>query len=74
MMLSFQEPPANLSVKIELTSTADPNRMLESNLGRAIIKKSTVKFQGNKILSIDDFDVFTCYQDLSKTASEKKML
>ena len=24
------------------------------------------------MLSIDDFDIFTCYQDLWKTASEKK--
>ena len=30
-----------------------------------------VKFEGNGILSIDDFDVFTCYRDLWKTKSEK---
>ena len=29
---------ANLSFSIELTSTADPNRTLMSNIGRAIIK------------------------------------
>ena len=29
---------ANLSFNIELTSTADPNRTLVSNIGRAIIK------------------------------------
>ena len=29
---------ANLSFNIELTSTADPKRMLVSNIGRAIIK------------------------------------
>ena len=29
---------ANLSFSIELTSTADPNRTLVSNIGRAIIK------------------------------------
>ena len=72
MMLSFQEPLANLSFKIELTSTADLNRMLESKIGRAIIKKLAVKFEGNKILSIDYFDVSTWYRDLSKTASEKR--
>ena len=51
----------NLSFNIELISTADPNRMLVSNIGRAIIKKLAVKFEGNEILSIDDFDVFACY-------------
>ena len=49
---------ANLSFKIELTSTIDPNRIIVSNIGRAIIKKLAVKFEGNEIMSIDDFDVF----------------
>ena len=62
----------NLSFNIELTSTADLNRTLVSNIGRAIIKKLAVKFEGNEIMSIDDFDIFTCYRDLWKTASEKK--
>ena len=63
---------ANLSFNIELTSTADPKRTLVSNIGRAIVKKLAVKFEGNEILSIDDFDMFACYRDLWKTASEKK--
>ena len=37
---------ANLSFNIEFTSTADPKRTLMSNIGRAIIKKLTVKFKG----------------------------
>ena len=52
---------ANLSFNIELSSTADPKRMLVSNIGRAIIKKLAVKFEGNEIMSIDDFDIFACY-------------
>ena len=36
------------------------------------MKKLAVKFEGNEILSIDDFDIFTCYRGLWKTASEKK--
>ena len=52
---------ANLSFNIELTSTADPNITLVSNIGRAIIKKLPVKFEGNEILSIDNYDVFACY-------------
>ena len=30
-----------------------------------------VKFEGNEILSIDDFDIFSSYRDLWKTKSEK---
>ena len=42
-----------------------------SNIGRAIVKKLAVKFEGNEILSVDYFDIFACYQDLWKTRSEK---
>ena len=62
----------NLSFNIELISTADLNRTLVSTIGRAIIKKLAVKFEGNEIMSIDDYDIFSCYRDLWKTASEKK--
>ena len=55
---------ANLSFNIELTSTIDANRTLVSNIGRAIVKKFTVKFEGNEIMSVDDFDIFACYRDL----------
>ena len=61
---------ANLSFNIELTSTADVNRTLMSHIGRAIVKK--LKFEGNEIMSVDDFDMFACYQDLWKTKSEKR--
>ena len=30
------------------------------------------KFEGNEIMSIDDYDLFVCYQDLWKTKSEKR--
>ena len=63
---------ANLSFSIELTSTTDPKRTLLSNIDRAIIKKLAVKFEGNEIMSVDDYDIFACYRDLWKTASEKK--
>ena len=64
----------NLSFNIELTSTADPNRTLVSNICRAIKKKLAVKFKGNEILSIDNYDVFVCYWDLWKTKSEKNAI
>ena len=61
----------NLSFNIELTST-DPNRTLVSNIGWAVVKKLAVKFEGNEILSVDDFDIFACYRELWKTSSEKR--
>ena len=63
---------ANLSFNIELSSPADPNRTLVSNIGRAIVKKLAVKFEGNEITSVDDYDIFVCYRDLWKTKSEKR--
>ena len=63
---------ANLSFNIELTSTIDANRTLVSNIGRAIIKKLAVKFEGKEIMSIDDYDLLACYRDLWKTKSEKR--
>ena len=65
---------ANLSFNIELTSAVDANRTLVSNIGRAIviIKKLAVKFEGNEIMSVDNFDVLVCYRDLRKTKSEKR--
>ena len=48
---------ANFSFNIELSATADPKTTSVSNIGRAIIKKLAVKFEGNEILSIDDFDI-----------------
>ena len=62
---------ANLSFNIELTSTDDLNRTLVSNIGRAIVKKLAVKFEGNEIMSIDNYGIFTWYRDLWKTKSEK---
>ena len=63
---------ANLSFNIELTSAVDANRTSVSNIGRDIVKKLGVKFQGNEIMSVDDFDVFACYRDLWKTKSGKR--
>ena len=43
-----------------------------NNIGRAIVKKLPVKFEGNEIMSLDDYDIFAYYQDLWKTKSEKR--
>ena len=63
---------ANLSFNVELSSTADTKRTLVSNIGKPIVRKLAVKFEGSEILSIDDFDILACYRDLWKTASEKR--
>ena len=63
---------ANLSFNVELTSAIDANRTLVSNIGRAIVKNVAVKFEGNEIMSVDDFDVFACYRDLWKAKSENR--
>ena len=70
--MSSSQEPVNLSFNIELISTADLNRSLVSNIGRAVVKKLAVKFEGNEIMSIDDYDIFAWHRDLRKTASENK--
>ena len=62
----------SLSFNIELSSTADPKRVLMSNIGRVIVKKLAVKCEGNEILGVDDFDVIACHQDLCKTELKKQ--
>ena len=65
---------ANLSFNIELTSTADLNRTLVSNVGRAIIKKLAVKFEGNEIMSVDDFDKLHATKIYGKLSQKREML
>ena len=62
---------ARLAFTISLTST-DANRTLVQNIGRAAVKKLTIKISGNEVMSIDDSDVYYCYQDLWKTALERE--
>ena len=62
---------AKLTFDVVLTST-DKNRTLVKNIGRAIVKKFVVKFDGNELLSIDDYDVLYCYIDLWMNSNEKQ--
>ena len=61
---------AKLAFTMSLNST-DTNRTVVQNLGRAVVKKTTIKISGNEVLSVEDSDVFHCYQDLWKTAPER---
>jgi hypothetical protein len=61
---------ARLAFRITLDST-DDNRTVVNNLGRAVVKKTTIRISGNEVMSVDDSDVFGCYQDLWKTSGER---
>ena len=61
---------ARLAFTIALDSE-DANRTVVQNLGRAIVKKLTIKISSNEVMAIDDSDVFHCYNDLWKTAPER---
>ena len=63
---------AQLSFKIELTSSTDANRKIVNNLGRAIVSKIEVKLEGKSVFTLDDSDIFLCYQDLWKTSKERE--
>ena len=59
-----------LAFEIELDSK-DQNATIYQNIGRAIIKKTTIRISGNEIMSIDDSDIYHCYIDLWKTPYER---
>ena len=62
---------SKLSFRIQLNSGTDANRTIVNNLGRAIVNKLEVKLEGRSIFTLDDSDVFLCYQDLWKTSQER---
>jgi len=59
-----------LAFEIELNSK-DANATVYNNLGRAIIKKTTIRISGNEVMSIDDSDIYHTYLDLWKSPSER---
>ena len=61
---------ARLAFTIALNSE-DANRTVVQNQGRASVKKWTIKFSGNEVMSIEDSHVFRPYNDLWKTALER---
>eukprot|EP00061_Rhincodon_typus_P018089 g47112.t1 len=61
---------ARLAFTITLHHTTDANRSVVQNLGRAVVKKTVIKINGNEVMSVDDSDVYYCYNDLWKTAQE----
>ena len=63
---------SKLSFIIQLNSDNDVNRTIVNNLGRAIVSKLEVKLEGRSIFTLDDSDVFLCYQDLWKITNERE--
>jgi hypothetical protein len=59
-----------LAFEIELNSK-NVNATIFPNIGRAIIKKTTIKISGNEVMSIDDSDIYHCYVDLWKSQHER---
>ena len=59
-----------LAFTISLNST-NASRTVVRNLGRAIVKKTTIRIFGNEVMSVDDCDVFHIYLDLWKTTRER---
>ena len=59
-----------LAFEIEINSKTDANATIYQNIGRSIIKKTTIRISGNEVLSIDDSDIYHCYVDLWKSPSE----
>ena len=49
-----------------IESTEDANRTMVNNTGRAIIKKISIKIEGNEVhvYSLDGADVYNCFKDL----------
>ena len=59
-----------LTFNISLAGT-DVNRTLVKNLGRNIIRKLIVKLEGNKIISINDYNILYSYYDCWKCKTER---
>ena len=60
-----------MSFNIKFSLMTDTKKALVSNIGRVIVKKLAVKFEGNKTLGVDRFHMFACYRDIWKIESEE---
>ena len=60
-----------LTFNISLSGT-DDDKTLVKNFDRNIARKLVVKLEGNKILSIDDCDIFYSYYNCWKSTTERR--
>jgi len=62
---------ARIAFNIALNGGTDANRTAVNNLGRALVKKISVKLEGQEVMSLDDADIYLCYHDLWMTDKER---
>ena len=62
---------ARIAFNVTLDGDTDANRTVVNNLGRAIVKKISVKLEGQEVMSLDDADIYLCYRDLWMTKKER---
>lgn len=60
-----------LSFNMDISGTKDAKRSVVSNLGRKIIKKVGIKFEGKPEREIDEYDEIMTYMDLWLSKKEK---
>ena len=51
---------ARIAFNITLNGGTDADRTVVNNLWRAIVKKISVKLEGNEVFSLDDADIYLC--------------
>ena len=61
-----------ISFLLNLISTKDPARTVVSNVGRKIIKTLKIRFEGNEVLTIDNYDIIMSYFDMWLSKHEKQ--
>ena len=69
--ISLNSTNAN-RVVVQNLGRAVAKQVVVQNLGRAVVKKTTIKISGNEVMSIDDTDVYNCYNDLWLTKQEQQ--
>ena len=63
-----------ISFLLNLISAKDPARTVVSNVGRKIIKTLKIRFEGNEVLSIDNYDMIMSYFDMWLSKHQKQKL
>ena len=62
----------HITFKAKIVSEKDKTATFVQNLGRALIVKKKIKFNGRKAIDIDEYDEFKIYSDLWLSKGERK--
>jgi len=62
---------ARLAFNITLNGDTDAKHTIVNNLVWALVKKISVKLEGQEVMSLDDADIYICYRDLWMTDKER---